>query len=95
MKVIKPGPCWLTLKTARGSFWLIARPPFIFCLYLEKIKEIKALGEQLLEFRALGAVVEEQADEHGDFIFQTATYMIGALKDWYEQELMNCKNKRR
>jgi len=57
--------------------------------------EIKALGEQLQELRTLGAVVEEQADEHGDFIFRTATYMVDALKDWYEHKLMNRKNKRR
>ena len=39
MKVIKPGPCSLALKTAMGSYWLIAKPPFIFCLYLEIIKK--------------------------------------------------------
>ncbi|MFH1135391.1 MAG: PadR family transcriptional regulator [Pseudomonadota bacterium] len=52
-------------------------------------KEVKALGEQLRDLRAVEPVVDEHADENGDFIFRTAAFMVGALRDWYERELIN------
>lgn len=58
-------------------------------------KEIAALGRQLQTLLAAGSTVAGQTDEHGDFIFRTATFMVGALKDWYERELENRKNKGR
>ena len=55
-------------------------------------KEIKALTEQLEKLRSVAPTVNEHADEHGEFIFRTAVFMVEALKDWYQQELNNRNN---